>query len=197
MSEARARTGIIIALLVVAVGALGACSGGGSADPTTATSTTAVTTSTFAATTTAVAIVAGASPERLRELALTAESGDPRTVEMPAPLDDATHAWLTGDGRIAADFVTAAAPLGAEGRADCDQVAVALEAVGTPPAVQDAIAQVPDPPTRDVLAGVQTTTLRVLAACGTEAAGYEDVRAEWAWTWTVAHERLVQLGVVT
>ena len=119
--------------------------------------------------------------------------GDPYQVELPEAEDlSATVAWLTGDGAAAVGLVTHTAGLWAGDEPDCGAVVAGLDQLGSPAELRDAALATPDPVTADLLGAVLAGVVAMLGSC--------DLRrpdsAEHAWQWTMAHRRLVELGVI-
>ena len=121
------------------------------------------------------------------------EFGDPYQVELPEAEDlSATVAWLTGGGAAAVGLVTHTAGLWAGDEPDCGAVVAGLDQLGSPAELRDAALATPDPVTADLLEAVLAGVVVMLGSCDHR----RPDSAEHAWQWTMAHRRLVELGVI-
>lgn len=168
------------AALLAAV-AIGAVVAGGSDDEETPTTTSS--------TSTTVLVTAD-----LADLIEASGFGDPATIEIPPVADASTLAWLEGEGTPAVALVTATERLWAEGSPACEEVAEALDALGTPEDIAGAAAETPDGPTQEILLGLHTATGTALSACQDPAA-FETARAELGWQWALTDRRLTEIGI--
>lgn len=175
----------MVGLLVVA----SACRGGGSDDVATAdeTADTAAPTTTFAVESNDVDDVdepVGGDP-------YPAAFEDPDLVALPSVEHaEETLVWLTGEGRVAAEFVAGARALVDIG--ECPSAAEDLDSVGSPAEVNAAILGTPDEATREILLGMFALTAQRLGACDDG-----DVLAEFSWQWSLTERRLADLGIQT
>lgn len=132
---------------------------------------------------------------RLADLARAAGFGNPRVVSIPPPTDAAAFEWLEGEGATAVEMLAFSEGLWASGAQACQEVAGALDGIGTPSELLAAAAGTPDAPTRDLLVGLHTAIESVFRACGDDAEVFEAVQAEFAWQWSLSDRRLTELGV--
>ena len=123
--------------------------------------------------------------------------GDPYQVELPAVEDrEFTTAWLKGEGATAVGLFTQAAQLWASDEPDCIGIAEALDELGTPTEVRTAILSTPDTVTVDLLRSVYFGVTIMLASCDPEKPDLAQISSKHAWQWTIAHRRLVDLGII-
>ncbi len=134
------------------------------------------------------------SPDpQLAKLVEASGHPDPSDISLPDG-DDATKAWLNGDGAPVVAILAASQPLWKEGRTACASVAKSLDDVGTPTDVMSAASATPEAATRDILVELHATLGRLLATCNDEQA-FAAALADFAWQWALADRRLTDLGV--
>ena len=123
--------------------------------------------------------------------------GDPYQVELP-PVEDraATVDWLTGEGASAVGLFTQAARLWEDDEPDCLGIAAALDELGSLADLRAAVLATPDPVTTDLLRSVYFGVTVMLASCDPEQPDLDRISSEHAWQWTIAHRRLVDLGII-
>lgn len=120
--------------------------------------------------------------------------GDPSAVEIPPVADGSTLVWLEGDGQAAVGLVTETTRLWADGAPSCDEVADALDALGTPEDIAGAAAQTPDGPTQEILLGLHAVAGSALRSCDDPAA-FDAARPQLGWQWALADRRLTEIGI--
>ena len=119
----------------------------------------------------------------------------PETVELPAlPQDQSeTAAYVAGDdGQLLRNVVVATEPLlQARNKAECEEVANSLDALGSPESVLAAIAGIPDRATADIAANHLAAVARFTGTCledGTAPSG-DEIR----FTHVIVSRRLEEL----
>ena len=126
------------------------------------------------------------------EVAAGAGFGDPYEVELAVVAASEAAVWLQGDGAAVVGVVVESAPLWATGDPDCAAVARGLDRLGSPAEIRQAALATPDPVTAEVLAAALSSVVMALGVCDLG----DPAMAEHAWQWSVAHRRLVELGVL-
>ena len=139
------------------------------------------------------------SHETLAAIAEAAQEsgfGDPNQVALPEPEDSAaTVAWLEGEGVGAVALVMSSAALYDRGDIACSDFAEQLDEWGSPADLHEAVLGISDPVTADVLGLAYIGTVDMLGSCRDDRAT-SGRRNEHAWQWSLAHRRLVELGII-
>ena len=123
------------------------------------------------------------------------ESGfdDPHQIELPDPVEAlATRAWLQAEGEAIVGLVARIAEFWTEDEPDCAVIAADLDLLGTPSQLRAAAIMTPDPVTAELLSAVHFGATAILRSCSDSLDS-----AEHAWQWSLAYQRLVQLGIAS